>query len=78
VDEQPIDDIPGVLGNLDVTAVAPGRAARRQARTVRAGAVMLIVGRDWPVRSQSRTGDTGCRVRRRSRRLLGTSGDRAR
>jgi hypothetical protein len=25
---------------------------------------MLIVGRDWPVRSQSRVGDTGCRVRR--------------
>jgi hypothetical protein len=46
VNEQPIDHILGVLGNLDVAAVAPGRAAHRQARTVRVGAVMLIVGRD--------------------------------
>jgi hypothetical protein len=46
VNEQPIDHILGVLGKLDVTAVAPGRAAHRQARTVRVGSVMLIVGRD--------------------------------
>ena len=52
MNEQPIDHILGVLGKLDVTAVAVGRAAHRQARTVRVGAVMLIVGRDWPVRSQ--------------------------
>jgi hypothetical protein len=46
VNEQPIDHILGVLGQLDVTAVAPGRVAHRQARTARAGAGMLIVGRD--------------------------------
>jgi hypothetical protein len=70
VNEPPIDHILGVLGKLDVTAVAPGRAAYRQARTTRVGAVMLIVGRDWPVRSQSRVDDTGCRARRWSRRPL--------
>jgi hypothetical protein len=46
VNEQPIDHILGVLGKLDVTAVAADRAAHRQARTVGVGAVMLIVGRD--------------------------------
>ena len=70
MNEQPIDHILGVLGKLDVTAVAAGRAAHRQAPTVRVGAVMLIVGRDWPVRSQRRAGDTGYRVRRWSRRPL--------
>jgi hypothetical protein len=70
VNEQPIDHILGVLGKLDVTAVAAGRAAHRQARTVRVGAVMLIVGPDWPVRSQRRAVDTGCRVRWWSRRPL--------
>jgi hypothetical protein len=78
VNEQPIDDILGVLGNLDVTAVAPGRAAHPQTRPEKAGAVMLIVGRHWPVRSQSRTGDTGCTVRRRSADRSDASGDRTR
>ena len=56
MNKQPIDHILGVLGKPDVTAVAAGRAAHRQAQTVRVGAVILIVGRDWPVRSQRRGG----------------------